>query len=239
MAITIPIPPCIDFRKLRVTNVTPLMVHKHQEQEDEEERGWRLPKTCSNPRIKLHHTTQKDHAPSGQVHTKIVMDLDTNPTAYPRFSYYDYQDAWTKAFFIRNYSHSWFIFFDLNFRCEYPRWFINWYKYTGILPNCLPKEIYVGYLKFKELFIQQIPEFEYTLQFTMLFKVEVTFINSLPQTDIDLIARIIEAAISFPEELQKLLQEIRQTPSVSNDSPKSIENEYFSCSSLLKHNVYL
>ena len=24
--------------------------------------------------------TQKDHAPSGQVHTKIVMDLDTNPT---------------------------------------------------------------------------------------------------------------------------------------------------------------
>nr|KAJ0184480.1 hypothetical protein LSAT_V11C900504380 [Lactuca sativa] len=69
--------------------------------------------------------------------------------AYPRFSYYDYQDAWTKAFFIRNYSHSWFIFFDLNFNCEYPRWFINWYKYMGILPNCLPKEIYAGYLKFK------------------------------------------------------------------------------------------
>nr|KAJ0194196.1 hypothetical protein LSAT_V11C800398990 [Lactuca sativa] len=36
--ITIQIPSCIDFRKLRVTSVTPLMVHKHQEQEDEEER---------------------------------------------------------------------------------------------------------------------------------------------------------------------------------------------------------
>ena len=44
VAITITIPSCIDFRKLRVTNVTPLMVHKHHKQDDEEERGWRLPK---------------------------------------------------------------------------------------------------------------------------------------------------------------------------------------------------
>ena len=55
VAITISSPSCIDFRKLRVTNVTPLMVHKHQEQEDEEERGWRLPKTCSNPRREVPH----------------------------------------------------------------------------------------------------------------------------------------------------------------------------------------
>ena len=33
VAITITNPP---FRKLRVTNVTPLMAHKHQEKEDEE-----------------------------------------------------------------------------------------------------------------------------------------------------------------------------------------------------------
>nr|KAJ0186291.1 hypothetical protein LSAT_V11C900464310 [Lactuca sativa] len=46
VAITITNPPCNDFRKLRVTNVTPLMVHKHQEQEDEEEKRKRLPKTC-------------------------------------------------------------------------------------------------------------------------------------------------------------------------------------------------
>ena len=44
-----PIPPCIDFRKLRVTSVTPLMVHKHHKQEDEEERGWRLPKNVYKP----------------------------------------------------------------------------------------------------------------------------------------------------------------------------------------------
>ena len=55
VAITITIPSCIDFRKLRVTNVTPLMVHKHQEQEDEEEKRRRLPKTCGNPRRSLVH----------------------------------------------------------------------------------------------------------------------------------------------------------------------------------------
>lgn len=43
----------------------------------------------------------------------------------------------------------------------------------------------------------------------------------------DLIARIKDAATSSPEELQKLLQEIRQTPSVSDDSPKSIKNDLF------------
>ena len=55
VAITISIPSCIDFRKLRVTNVTPLMVHKHQEQEDEEKKRRRLPKTCGNPREQVPH----------------------------------------------------------------------------------------------------------------------------------------------------------------------------------------
>ena len=55
VAITISNPPCNDFRKLRVTNVTPLMVHKHQEQKDEEEKIRRLPKTCGNPNPQVHH----------------------------------------------------------------------------------------------------------------------------------------------------------------------------------------
>nr|KAJ0205103.1 hypothetical protein LSAT_V11C500241070 [Lactuca sativa] len=49
VAIAISNPSCIDFRKLRVTNVTPLMVHKHQEQEDEEEKRRRLPKNVWKP----------------------------------------------------------------------------------------------------------------------------------------------------------------------------------------------
>lgn len=33
----------------------------------------------------------------------------------------------------------------------------------SLLPSYLPKDIHVGHLKFKELFIQPIPEFEYHL----------------------------------------------------------------------------
>ena len=53
VAITISNPPCNDFRKLRVTNVTPLMVHKHQEQEDEEEKRRRLPKSVETLKNKF------------------------------------------------------------------------------------------------------------------------------------------------------------------------------------------
>nr|KAJ0217611.1 hypothetical protein LSAT_V11C300127580 [Lactuca sativa] len=157
--------------------------------------------------------------------------------AFPRFSYYDHQDAWTKTFFIRNYSHSWFIFFELNFKFKYPRWFINWYKYMGILPNCLPKEIYAGYLKFKELFIQQIPKFEYMLQFTMLFKVPQimswTFHyqeakdSSPPWLNRQFRSKWLDKMKISQANEQALLPEIRQTPSVSDDYPKSIKNDLF------------
>nr|KAJ0203815.1 hypothetical protein LSAT_V11C500253880 [Lactuca sativa] len=78
---------------------------------------------------------------------------------YPSFSYYDYQEAWFKAFLICSYSHSLFMFFDLNFDCGYPRWFVNWFKLIGLIPSCLPKEIMKRFLKFKELYVQPILEF--------------------------------------------------------------------------------
>ena len=31
---------------------------------------------------------------------------------YPGYSYYDYQEAWEKAFFLRNHSHTWFLSFE-------------------------------------------------------------------------------------------------------------------------------
>ena len=41
----------------------------------------------------------------------------------------------------------------------------------GLIPKCLPDEVLNEFLKFKELFVQPIPEFEYLLQFSMLFKI--------------------------------------------------------------------
>nr|KAJ0208585.1 hypothetical protein LSAT_V11C400170440 [Lactuca sativa] len=85
--ITIPNPSCIDFRKLRVTNVTPLMVHKHQEQEDEEEKRRRLPKTCGNPRRKLTLIQQirgqgYDGASNMRGHFKGLQALISNDCPY-------------------------------------------------------------------------------------------------------------------------------------------------------------
>nr|KAJ0190267.1 hypothetical protein LSAT_V11C800397250 [Lactuca sativa] len=41
----------------------------------------------------------------------------------------------------------------------------------GLRPKCLPDEVLNGFLKFKELFVQPILEFEYLLQFSTLFKI--------------------------------------------------------------------
>ena len=91
--------------------------------------------------------------------------------SYPSYSYYDYQEAWFKVFLLRNFSHSWFIFFDKNFDYQYPRWFVHWYLYMGLSSHCFPPEVFKGFSKFKQLFVQEIPEFEYALQFSMAFKI--------------------------------------------------------------------
>ena len=202
--------------------------------------------------------------------------------AYPRYSYYDYQEAWFKAFFIRNFSHSWFIFFDIKFDGEYPRWFVNWFKFMGLVSTCLPEEVAMGFIKFKELFVQAIHEFEYLLQFAILFKIpwimswtyhyqeakgtsppwlnrqyrlkwwdkfklhqanEKTVTKhfqdlyqpisqeteSTTISDNDLVARVLGAAGSSQEELQRLLQDIGSSPSGSKESPSKtiIKNTLF------------
>ena len=45
--------------------------------------------------VALVKATQKDHAPSGQVHTKIIMDLDTNPTIEAIFGIWVYHGVVT------------------------------------------------------------------------------------------------------------------------------------------------
>nr|KAJ0213290.1 hypothetical protein LSAT_V11C400176380 [Lactuca sativa] len=44
-------------------------------------------------------------------------------------------------------------------------------KLMGLIPKCLPDKVLNGSLKFKELFVQPIPGYEYLLQFSMLFKI--------------------------------------------------------------------
>ena len=95
----------------------------------------------------------------------------SNYHQYPYYNYYDYQEAWFNIFYLRAYTHSWFIFFDKNFNPDYPRWFVKWFKYMGNFSDTFPQYAKDGLSKFKEIFVQDIPEFEYVLQFTILFKI--------------------------------------------------------------------
>ncbi|GKB76974.1 hypothetical protein Tco_0943869 [Tanacetum coccineum] len=62
-------------------------------------------------------------------------------------------------------------FDEIDFSLEYPRWFIQWFQYFGIIPESFPPKILAGYEHFKELFKQEeAPMFEYTLQFAAVFK---------------------------------------------------------------------
>lgn len=101
----------------------------------------------------------------------ISKTLSNFPT-YPQFNYYDYQEAWDKAFLLRNYDHSWFFQFDDQFSNIYPKWFVKWFKYFGILPEAFPKEVSEAFSKFTDYFQQDgTPIFEYVLQFMSLFRI--------------------------------------------------------------------
>ncbi|GKC55098.1 hypothetical protein Tco_1077843 [Tanacetum coccineum] len=90
---------------------------------------------------------------------------------WPGYTYHDYVEAWNKAFLLRAFSHTWFFHFSEDFSLEYPKWFIKWFQYFGIIPETFPPKILAGYEHFKELFKQEeAPMFEYTLQFAAVFK---------------------------------------------------------------------
>lgn len=97
----------------------------------------------------------------------------SNYSKIPAYNYYDYQNAWFNVFYLRGYSHSWFIFFDktFDFNHGYPEWLITWFSYLGNITQTLPIQINDGFLKFQELFSQKISVNEYFLQFTILFKI--------------------------------------------------------------------
>ncbi|KAD4384305.1 hypothetical protein E3N88_24473 [Mikania micrantha] len=102
----------------------------------------------------------------------FVQKTLSNFNSYSQYNYYDYQEAWEKALLFRNFNHSWFIYYDEQFSNNYPRWFVKWFKYIGIIPNAFPKQILEAYNKFIDYFKQDgIPDFEYTLQFMTVFQI--------------------------------------------------------------------
>ncbi|GKB47391.1 hypothetical protein Tco_0898144 [Tanacetum coccineum] len=90
---------------------------------------------------------------------------------YPAYNYYDYIEAWNKAFLYKAHFHTWFFHFSEDFSLKYPKWFVKWFSYMGTIPETFPQKVLAGYNQYKVLFKQEnIPLFEYTLQFSATFK---------------------------------------------------------------------
>nr|GEZ81883.1 enzymatic polyprotein [Tanacetum cinerariifolium] len=91
--------------------------------------------------------------------------------SYPGYNYYDYIEAWNKAFLYKAHFHTWFFHFSEDFSLKYPKWFVKWFRYIGIIPEVFPTQVLAGYNQFNILFKQEnIPLFEYSLQFSAIFK---------------------------------------------------------------------
>ncbi|KAD2805710.1 hypothetical protein E3N88_39087 [Mikania micrantha] len=100
----------------------------------------------------------------------------SNFHSYPQYSYYDYQEACENTFSLRNCNHSWFFYFDEEFSNTYPRWFIKWFQYMGIIPAAFPTENSTTFNKFTDYFKQEGTHvFEYTLQFMSVFRIPWIF----------------------------------------------------------------
>ncbi|GKB96644.1 hypothetical protein Tco_0982781 [Tanacetum coccineum] len=90
---------------------------------------------------------------------------------YPAYNYYDYMEAWDKAFLLKAHFHTWFFHFAEDFSLDYPKWFVKWFKSMGQIPEIFPTKVLEGYTQYKNMFIQNgVPLFEYTLQFLAIFK---------------------------------------------------------------------
>ncbi|GKD64800.1 enzymatic polyprotein, partial [Tanacetum coccineum] len=77
---------------------------------------------------------------------------------YPAYNYYDYIEAWDKAFLLKAHFHTWFFHFAEEFSLDYPRWFIKWFKCMGQIPEAFPSKVLAGYIQYKKMFTQEEAE---------------------------------------------------------------------------------
>ena len=73
----------------------------------------------------------------------------SNPSCLLQYSYLDYKKAWFNVFFIRPFSHSWFIQFHYKMLTPLPQWFYHWWSYFGFTRDILPDPVIQGFEEYK------------------------------------------------------------------------------------------
>ena len=74
----------------------------------------------------------------------------SNPSCLLRYSYLDYKKAWFNIFFIRPFTHSWFIQFYHKLPSPLPQWFFHWWSYFGMTRDILPTPVLQGFEEYKK-----------------------------------------------------------------------------------------
>jgi len=91
------------------------------------------------------------------------------------YSYHDYIEAWYKVplYQNENFSHSWFINFDRNFKGPIPIWFHRWWQVHGPVHQILPEEVknVVRYFSTVKKLSPQEEDLPMTVHFFAHFKV--------------------------------------------------------------------
>jgi hypothetical protein len=92
-----------------------------------------------------------------------------------QFSYHDYVDAWYKVLLHQNeeFTRSWFINFDRNFKGPIPSWFHRWWQVHGPVHQILPEEVKeaIRYFSTVKKLSQQEEQLPVTVHFFAHFKV--------------------------------------------------------------------
>jgi hypothetical protein len=92
-----------------------------------------------------------------------------------QYSYHDYIEAWYKVFLYQNedFSHSWFINFDKNFKGFIPLWFLRWWQVHGPVNEILPEEVQeaMRYFSTVKKLSQQEAQLPITIHFFAQYKV--------------------------------------------------------------------
>ncbi|KAI5338513.1 hypothetical protein L3X38_017784 [Prunus dulcis] len=91
------------------------------------------------------------------------------------YTYADYIDAWYNIFLHQtvDFSHSWFINFDAEFKSPFPYWFLHWWDQHGPTADVLPTEVHnlTNYYASKSQFNKQQLFFPKLLLFIARYKI--------------------------------------------------------------------
>lgn len=74
------------------------------------------------------------------------------------YSYHDYKEAWFKTFYLRPFTHSWFIHFTKHCNNDFPIWFYNWWNFFGSSPQIFPDKAQLAF----DYYIKNAKETDYT-----------------------------------------------------------------------------